>query len=74
MMRVPAYFVSVSLHTYQLRSGEPFGAVRARWNHGCWSDVWLMTSSVRTRMFIRRASSVNRWKSSSVPYIGFTDV
>ncbi len=25
------------------------GALRACWNQGCWSEVWLMTSSVMTR-------------------------
>ena len=29
--------------------GCPAGARRARWNHGCWSEVWLRTSSVMTR-------------------------
>ena len=29
---------------------EPGGACRAAWNQGCWSDVWLITSSVTTRM------------------------
>ena len=31
-----------------LALGDPAGARRARWNQGCWSDVWLMTSSVMT--------------------------
>ena len=26
--------------------GDPGGAWRAAWNHGCWSEVWLTTSSV----------------------------
>ena len=49
MIRVPWYFWSVSLQTYQLRALD-FGSLRrARLNQSCWSEVWLMTSSVMTR-------------------------
>ena len=36
------------------------GAWRARWNQGCWSEVWLITSSVMTRMprAMRRANEM----------------
>ena len=49
MIRVPWYFWSVSLQTYQLRAEEFGSERRARLNQSCWSDVWLMTSSVMTR-------------------------
>ena len=49
MMRVSGYFWSVSLQTYQLRASVPGRLRRARLNQGCWSEVWLMTSSVMTR-------------------------
>src|SRR5258707_1835366 len=39
MIRVPAYFWSVSLQTYQLRALD-FGSLRrARLDHWCWSDT-----------------------------------
>ncbi len=36
---------------------------RARWNQGCWSEVWLRTSSVMTRRPRRWASSRKASKS-----------
>ena len=49
------------------RSGDPFAAVRARWNHGCWSEVWLMTSSVITRSPRACAASRKAITSSNEP-------
>ena len=41
--------LSVSDQTYMSRSGESFGRVPGGfWNQGCWSLVWLMTSSIMT--------------------------
>ena len=42
-------------------------ARRARSNHGCWSDVWLTTSSMRTLMWRSWAAPTSARKSSSVP-------
>ncbi len=50
MMRVPAIAVAgVAPDVVSLARAMPGGARRARWNQGCWSEVWLMTSSVMTR-------------------------
>ena len=38
-----------SRQTYQSRNGES-GPVRADWNHGCSTEVWLGTRSAITRM------------------------
>ena len=46
---------------------NPAGARRARWNQGCWSEVWLMTSSIITCMPRWWAASRNCRKSSRVP-------
>ena len=35
--------------TYQSRYGDRGRGAR-RWNHGCWSEVWLTTRSMSTRM------------------------
>ncbi len=67
MMRVPWYCLSSSDQTYQARSGEPRGALRARWNQGCWSLVWLTTSSAMTRMPRACAAATSCSTSSSVP-------
>src|SRR6202000_658028 len=41
MIRVPAYFWSVSLQTYQLRALD-FGSLRrARLKHSCWAEGWV---------------------------------
>ena len=40
---------------------------RARWNQGCWSDVWFRTSSVMTLRPRECASRRNRLKSRRVP-------
>ena len=70
MIRVPWYFWSVSLQTYQLRALE-FGSLRrARLNQSCWSEVWLMTSSVMTRRPRFLASWMKRLKSFIVPKSG----
>jgi maltose alpha-D-glucosyltransferase/alpha-amylase len=42
-------------------------AAHARWNQGCWSEVWLMTSSTITCMLRSWAAARNSLKSSSVP-------
>ena len=42
-------------------------ARRAALNHGCWSEVWLTTSSVNTRRPRSCASRRNCLKSRSVP-------
>src|SRR6185369_2742010 len=73
MMRVPLYLSSLSLHTYQLRFSEPGGAVRAAWNQGCWSEVWLITSSVMTLRPRRCASFTKALKSAIRPYDGWID-
>ena len=39
---------------------EPGLARRARWNQGCWSEVWLITSSVMTRMPRACAAAMKR--------------
>ena len=52
--------------TYQSRYFE-FGSRRAAWNHGCWSEVWLTTRSISTRMPRCFAPWVNSTKSPSVP-------
>ena len=67
MIRVSGNFSSVSLQTYQLRALLPGGERRARRNQGCWSEVWLITSSVITRRFRRLASCMKRRKSFIVP-------
>ena len=41
MMRVPWYFWSVSLQTYQSRALVSLPLRLARLNQGCWSEVWL---------------------------------
>ena len=46
----------MSLQTYQLRASVPGRLRRARLNQGCWSEVWLITSSVMTRRPRRLAS------------------
>lgn len=47
----------------EVRDGvEP---LRARSNHGCWSDVWLMTSSVttlRSRAWAASMKVVKSWR------------
>ena len=67
MIRVPGYLSSVSDQTYQSRALEPFLARRARWNQGCWSEVWLITSSVITRSPRLCASAMKRRASARVP-------
>ena len=67
MMRVPAYFWSLSLQTYQSRALESGGLRLARLNQGCWSEVWLTTSSVITRSSRRLASCMKRRKSRMLP-------
>ena len=62
MMRTPRYWSSVSLHTYQSRRGLS-RELRASWNQGCWSDVWLSTSSVMTRRPRACAASRKRCES-----------
>src|ERR687891_601980 len=57
MIRASAYVWSVSLHTYQSRLGF-LRDDRASTNHGCWSLVWLTTSSVMTRRPRRCAARV----------------
>src|SRR3712207_6976256 len=42
-----------------MRSAEAFGALRARWNHACRSEVWFMTSSVITFRPFSRALRTN---------------
>ena len=39
--------------------GGALGARRARWNQGCWSEVWLMTSSIMTCILRAWAASRN---------------
>ncbi len=58
-------------HTYQSRYFDD-GSRRACWNHGCWSDVWLTTRSISTRMPRDAAACVNSTKSPSVPKRGST--
>ena len=70
MMRVSRYFWSLSLQTYQSRALEPLALRLARLNQGCWSEVWLMTSSVMTRRPSRFASCMKRRKSFIVPKAG----
>ena len=72
MMRASWYFWLVSLQTYMSRIGLPGRALRAFWNHGCWSEVWLQTSSLITRMPRLCASEMNWRTSGSLPYIGLT--
>ena len=56
-----------SLQTYQSRYGDS-GSLRADWNHGCWSDVWLTTRSSRIRMpRCARLASASSAKSPRVP-------
>ena len=73
MIRVPWYFWSVSLQTYQLRALEPGGLRRARLNQLCWSEVWLTTSSVMTRRPRFCASWMKRLKSFIVPKSGLIE-
>ena len=40
----------VAPHVEVAATGSPPAHRRARWNHGCWSEVWFSTSSVITRM------------------------
>ena len=40
------------------RGSATSGRARAAWNHGCWSDVWLITRSMMTRMPRSRACCV----------------
>jgi hypothetical protein len=67
MIRASWYFSSVSDQTYQSRSGEPGGALRARWNHGWSDDVWFITRSAMTRMPRSCAARMKFSKSSTVP-------
>ena len=62
---------SVSLQTYQSRYGES-GSLRADWNHGCWSEVWLTTRSSISRMPRERAWAASSTKSPRVPNRGST--
>ena len=73
MIRVSGHFSSVSDHTYQSRAADPGLARRARWNQGCWSEVWLITSSVMTRMPRRCASFTKALKSFIDPYEGLIE-
>ena len=67
-MRVPAYFcIVVGPDVDNCAPAEPGFAARARWNQGCWSEVWLMTSSVMTRRPRSCASRMKRLTSASVP-------
>ena len=52
---------------------NPVGARRAAWNQGCWSDVWLTTSSVITRR-PRRAPRRRRRGSRRACRSGWTSV
>ena len=72
MIRVSGYCVGSSDHTYQSRQRLPAGDFTARRNQGCWSEVWLITSSVMTRRSRLWASRTNRLKSRTLPYIGLT--
>ena len=67
MMRVSGNFSSVSLQTYISRLAEPGGERRAAWNQGCWSEVWLITSSVITRRPRLWAARTKARKSRMVP-------
>ena len=49
------------------RSGDPGGALRARWNHGWSLDVWFMTKSAMTRSPRWCAASMNSRTSSMFP-------
>ena len=51
-------------------SASPAGAWRARWNQGCWSEVWLMTSSVMTRSPRACASRTKRRTSRQGAVVG----
>jgi hypothetical protein len=42
-------------------------ARRARWNQACASEVWLITSSVTTRMPRAWAAAMKRFTSAIVP-------
>ncbi|CAB4946727.1 unannotated protein [freshwater metagenome] len=67
MIRASEYSSSSSFQTYQSRSGEPFGAFLARWNHS-WSDeVWFITRSAMIRMPRSWAASMSARMSSIVP-------
>ena len=52
------------------RSGEPGPAASAAWNHSCWSETWLGTTSMMVRMPRASASSMTCSASSSVPNAG----
>ena len=45
---------------------------RARWNHGCWSEVWFMTRSVTIRMPRAWACETSSMNSGRVPNSGST--
>ena len=51
-------------------AADPGGARRARWNQGCWSEVWLSTSSVMTRRPRRWASRMKRAKVAQRAVVG----
>jgi hypothetical protein len=70
MMRVPAYFSSRIAPHVEVAPDGAAGRARARWNHACWSEVWLTTSSVITRMPSSCAAFMKARKSRSVPYAG----
>ena len=55
--------------TYQSRYGES-AEERADWNHGCWSEVWLTTRSMMTRIPRFSAACRTSAKSPSVPSRG----
>ena len=63
---------SSSFQTYQ----SAFGLSRL-WrdstNHGCWSEVWLMTRSAMTRMPRAWASTSSASMSSTEPDSGWTE-
>jgi hypothetical protein len=67
MMRVSVFLVGVGPDVEVARRAIPGRACRARWNQGCWSDVWLITSSVMTRNPRSCASRTKRRKSLIVP-------
>jgi hypothetical protein len=57
----------VSDQTYQSRSGEPFGALRAFWNQGWSLEVWFITRSAMIRIPRSCAASIRARMSSIVP-------
>ena len=70
--RAGVLLVGVGPDVEVARGRARLGASRARWNQGCWSEVWLITSSVMTRMPRLCASAMKRFTSASVPYSGWT--